>query len=301
MVALTIGMPTYNDFDGVYFTLQTLRLYQDLDDTELLVVDNYGCEHTKKFVEEGAKGRYVLTRELTGTSATKNVVFQEARGEAVLCCDSHIVFVPGAIARLKAYYRDHPDCKDLLQGPLALDNATTIVTHLEPNWGEQFWGTWATDPRGEDPEGEPFEIRMQGTGVFSCRKDVWPGFSPLFRGFGAEAGYIHEKFRQAGGRCLCLPWLRWMHRFARPAGVPYPVTVQEKVRNYIIGHAELGLDIAPVVEHYAEHLPRETVDTIAADALREVEAASSITLAPIGLSPVDSPTARPSTPQEARP
>ncbi len=38
MVALTIGMPTYNDFDGVYFTVQALRLYQDLDDTALLVV-----------------------------------------------------------------------------------------------------------------------------------------------------------------------------------------------------------------------------------------------------------------------
>ena len=43
MVALTIGMATYNDFNGVYFTLQALRLYQDLRDTELLVVDNYGC------------------------------------------------------------------------------------------------------------------------------------------------------------------------------------------------------------------------------------------------------------------
>jgi hypothetical protein len=43
MVALTIGMATYNDFDGVYFTIQALRLYQDLADTELLVVDNFGC------------------------------------------------------------------------------------------------------------------------------------------------------------------------------------------------------------------------------------------------------------------
>src|SRR5690348_12228659 len=36
---LTIGMATYNDFDGVYFTLQALRLYQDLEHVELLVID----------------------------------------------------------------------------------------------------------------------------------------------------------------------------------------------------------------------------------------------------------------------
>jgi len=28
------------DFDGVYFTLQALRLYQDLANTELLVIDD---------------------------------------------------------------------------------------------------------------------------------------------------------------------------------------------------------------------------------------------------------------------
>jgi glycosyltransferase involved in cell wall biosynthesis len=276
MVALTIGMPTYQDFDGVYFSLQALRLYQDLDDTELLVVDNYGCEHTKKFVEKSVKGRYILATDVVGTSQAKNVVLREARGEAVLCCDSHVLFLPNAIARLKEYYREHPDSRDLLQGPLVYNNWTSFSTHLNPVWRNQFWGTWANDdPRGKDPDGEPFEIPMQGTGVFSCRKSIWPGFSSLFRGFGGEAGYIHEKFRRQGGRCLCLPSLRWMHRFDRPAGVPYPLTIDDKVRNYVIGHAELGLDIAPVVEHFSEHLPKERVEAIAAGAIREVEQAAN--------------------------
>jgi hypothetical protein len=93
-----------------------------------------------------------------------------------------------------------------------------------------MWGIWATDRRGKDPEGDPFEIPMQGMGVFSCRKGAWPGFNPMFRGFGGEEGYIHEKFRQAGGRCLCLPWLRWTHRFGRPAGIGHSLTVEEKLR-----------------------------------------------------------------------
>jgi Glycosyl transferase family 2 len=267
MVELTIGMPTYNDFNGVYFTIQALRLYHDLRDTELLVVDNFGCERTKQLVEEFAKGRYILATDQVGSAAAKNRVFREATGEAILCCDSHVLFVPGAIARLKAYYRENPACADLLQGPLVYDDFATVCTHFEPIWRGQMWGIWASDPRGQDPTGEPFEIPMQGMGVFSCRRSIWPEFNPLFRGFGGEEGYIHEKVRQAGGRCLCLPWLRWLHRFGRPAGVSYPLSVEDKLRNYLIGHAELGLDLRPVFEHFSEHLPGETVASVAAEAL----------------------------------
>jgi hypothetical protein len=268
MVALTIGMPTYQDFEGVYFTLQALRFYQDLEDTELLVIDNYGCEYTRNYVEGWAKARYVLATDEVGTAAAKNRVFTEARGEAVLCCDSHVLFAPGAIARLKRYYQDHPASPDLLQGPLVYDDLQSLSTHFDPVWSGQMWGVWATDPRGLDPEGEPFEIPMQGMGVFSCRRAAWVGFNPGFRGFGGEEGYIHEKVRQAGGRCLCLPWLRWGHRFTRPHGAGYPLYIEDKLRNYLIGFIELGLDLAPVLAHFAEHLPPETIAAVHDEALR---------------------------------
>jgi hypothetical protein len=266
-IELTIGMATYRDFDGVYFTLQALRLYQDLRGTELLVVDNYGCQDTKNLVEGWLKGTYVLATDAVGTAAPRDLVFREARGEAVLCCDSHVLFPPGVVARLKRFYREHPDCNDLLQGPLLYDDAQTISTHFDPTWRAQMWGTWATDPRGLDPEGEPFDIPMQGLGAFSCRRSAWPGFNSRFRGFGGEEGYIHEKFRQAGGRCLCLPWFRWMHRFSRPSGVPYPLTIEDKFRNYVIGHAELGLDLKPVLEHFSAYLPKEKIIALTVDGL----------------------------------
>src|SRR5829696_2596863 len=272
MVALTIGMAVYDDFDGVYFTLQALRLYQDLDDTELLVVDNYGCEDTRGFVEGWAKGRYILATDAVGTAAPRDRVFREAQGAAVLCCDSHVMFVPGAIARLKAYYRDHPGTRDLLQGPIVYDDLQSISTHFDPVWRDQMWGIWATDPRGLDPEGEPFEIPMQGLGIFSCRKDAWLGFNPAFRGFGGEEGYIHEKFRQAGARCLCLPWLRWVHRFERPAGVPYPLWLHDKVKNYIIGHTEVGFDLEPIREHFSNRLSEEQFAALVDEALAFAEA-----------------------------
>jgi glycosyltransferase involved in cell wall biosynthesis len=267
MTELTVGMATYNDFDGVYFTLQALRLYQDVRGVELLVVDNYGCEHTRQFVEGWSRGRYLRRTEVQGTAAPRDLVFREATGEVVLCCDSHVLFPPGVLARLRQFYRDHPDCDDLLQGPMLYDDTASVSTHLEPVWRDEFWGTWATDPRGLDPEGEPFEIPMQGLGAFACRKRAWLGFNPRFRGFGGEEGYIHEKFRQAGRRTLCAPWLRWMHRFGRPSGVPYRLTVEDKFRNYVIGHAELGLDLAPVITQFSARVPQELLAAVAVEAL----------------------------------
>lgn len=249
---LTIGMATYKDFDGVYFTLQALRLYQDLSDVEILVVDNFGCNDTRSLVEHWVNGRYILFREATGTAASRDLVFREATGEAILCLDSHVLLVPQAVARLRQYYLDHPDSLDLLQGPLLYDDLSTLASHFDPVWRDRMWGVWAIDPRAEDPEGPPFEIPMQGLGLFSCRKEAWPGFHPAFRGFGGEEGYIHEKFRQKNRRCLCLPWLRWAHRFARPAGVPYPLRLVDRITNYLIGHRDLGRDEGPVLEHFRQ-------------------------------------------------
>src|SRR4051794_20202053 len=122
MVALTIGMATYDDFDVVYFTVQALRLYQDMTDVELLVVDNFGCKETRNLIENWVKARYILMTDSVGTAAGRDLLFREGQGEAILCLDSHVLLAPGAIARLKAYYRDHPDTIDLLQGPLVYDD-----------------------------------------------------------------------------------------------------------------------------------------------------------------------------------
>ena len=264
---LTVGMATYRDFDGVYFTIQALRLYQDMEGVEVLVVDNFGCSATRDFVEGPAGGRYVLATEAVGTAAPRDRVFREARGEAVLCLDSHVLLGEGVLGRLKGYYREHPDCLDLLQGPLVFDDLEETATHFEPVWRESMWGTWSKDPRAaEGPDPEPFDIPMQGLGLFSCRKAAWPGFHPAFRGFGGEEGYLHEKFRGLGRRCVCLPWLRWVHRFGRPAGIPYPNRLRDRIANYLIGHREVGLDLAPILEHFGEIAGQAELDMALRDA-----------------------------------
>ena len=257
-------MATYDDYDGVYFSVQAIRLYHPevTDRTEILVVDNHPsgpCAKPLKDLERHVAGyRYVPYERSQGT-AVRDLVFREANAEFVLCMDSHVLFRPGALARLVEYLAAHPDSADLWQGPLLGDDLKIHGTHFDPVWRAGMYGVWATDPRGFDPDAPAFEIPMQGLGVFGCRRAAWPGFNPRLRGFGGEEGYLHEKVRRAGGRTLCLPFLGWTHRFSRPFGPRYAVGVEDRVRNYLLVHDELGLDPGPAIDHFEQEFGAEAV------------------------------------------
>jgi hypothetical protein len=274
---LTIGMATFDDYDGVYFTIQSIRLANPelRDAIEFIVVDNNPGGPCSQALADLAKTidgyRYIPLDEIKGTWV-RHAVFQEAASPVVLCLDCHVLVVPGALAALLAFFDAHPHSRDLVQGPLLYDDMTRIATHWEPAWSGGMLGTWASDPRGESTEAPAFDIPMQGAGLFACRRDAWPGFNPLFRGFGGEEGYIHEKIRQRGGRTLCLPALRWVHRFARPMGVPYRNRWEDRIRNYFIGFNELGLETGPMEAHFAEILGAEVAARILADIRREFSA-----------------------------
>jgi glycosyltransferase involved in cell wall biosynthesis len=269
-------MACYDDFDGVYFSVQSLRMYHSdiMNDIEILIVDNNpnseDGETTKSFINGWVENaRYIPYTEVIGTAAPKNAIFHEASSELVVCIDSHVMIEQDALRRLIEFYDNNPTCLDLLQGPMLYDNMTDFVTHMDPVWRGEMFGTWATDARGsikqetvysnsdgdmvmeiKRTESSPFEIPMHGMGLFSCRKHGWLGFNKDFKGFGGEEGYIHEKYRRAGRKTLCLPFLRWLHRFARPRGIQYRLTKEDKLRNYLIGALELHMDIQPIIEHF---------------------------------------------------
>lgn len=266
---LTIGMACYDDFNGVYFTIQAVRTYHAdvLDEVDFLVVDNHpdGPEGqtVREFITNWVpNARYVPAPEAVGTSAPRELVFRLAEGEAVLCLDCHVLVAPGALRRLLQFYDANPDCRDLLHGPLLFDNSYVAATHMDPVWRSEMLGVWGVDPRGESADAPPFEIPMHGCGLMSCRKDAWLGFHPQFRGFGGEEGYIHEKFRRAGRSVWCLPFLRWLHRFGRPQGTTYPLMRENRVRNYLLGRLELGLPYDDVLACFAPLMTREQVEPI---------------------------------------
>jgi hypothetical protein len=256
---LCIGMATYDDYDGVYFTVQAIRFFhrEITDEAEILVVDNHPegpAAADLKALEKWVPGyRYLACGQSQGT-AIRDVIFRQASADFVLCVDCHVMFEPGSLRRLLDYFYAHPDTRDLLQGPLVYDDLRTCSTHFNPVWQSGMYGVWSSDDRAADPEAPPFDIPMQGLGAFACRKSAWVGFNPRLKGFGGEEGYVHEKFRRAGGRTLCLPFLRWLHRFGRPRGVPYQNTWQDRIRNYLIVADELGSDPTPALKHFRAHL-----------------------------------------------
>lgn len=278
-------MATYDDFDGVYFSIQAARLYHPevFDDLEFIVIDNnptsaHGKE-VKTFVEQhlrdsdnNAIGRYFPVTDRVST-AVRNETFEKSETPYTLNIDCHVFIDAGALKKLINMYDENPTTTDFYQGPMFHDNlrSNMVCTHMDPVWRSEMFGIWSTDERGKDPAAEPFEIPMHGLGLFSCRTEAWPGFNTLFRGFGGEEGYIHKKFRARGDKTWCLPWLRWMHRFNRPEGVKYVLTRHNKVRNYFIGAIELNEKPDDIIEHFKEWVPEDQLQHIWEDVKREVE------------------------------
>jgi Coenzyme PQQ synthesis protein D (PqqD) len=263
-------MATYDDFDGVWFTIQAIGMYQAevVADVSFVVIDNHpegDAGPSLRALEAWLPNyRYVPFDGYRGT-AVRDLVFREACADIVCCVDSHVLLQPGALAHLLEWFDENPGSKDLLQGPLLYDNLETSATHLKPTWGAGMFGQWDLDARIGQPDCEPFEISMQGLGLFACRREAWPGLNPRLRGFGGEEGYLHEKFRQRGGRVLCHPRLGWLHRFSRPAGPSYPNVWEDRIRNYHIAWSEIGWDLAPIRSHFRELLGPD----VDADALLE--------------------------------
>jgi hypothetical protein len=271
---LTIGMSCYDDFDGVYFTMQSLRMYHDLckaNEVEFIVLDNNpGGEHgaaTKKFIESWAHSvaRYIPYTE-KNSSFVKYDIAKHATSKYVLILDCHVLLQPNALTALIEYYSKNPNCKDLVQGPLIYDDLLNYATEFNPQWQNSMYGVWKTSKESY-LVGKPFEIQLQGMGLLSFERANWPGISSHFKGFGAEEGYIAEKFRRNGGKNICLPQLGWMHRFSRPAGVKYPLILEDRVWNYFIGWLEITQDpqhemVQGAYEHFKDKIAVERVNEL---------------------------------------
>jgi glycosyltransferase involved in cell wall biosynthesis len=343
MAKLTIGMAHYDDFDGVYFSIQALRMYHDMSDIELIVVDN--SPHTdagktvSTFINDIAFAKYIAYDEVVGAANAKNRIFHEAQTDLVLCIDCHVMLPPGSIRRLINWYNFNPNNKDLLTGPLVYNNLHDIATHFDLSWRGDMWGIWsrawscrcgrhfsisiplnlpadavvrdlmdystiytqcpdcgADYPKisyvdhetyfhnigckqlGLNINDHPFEIPANGMGLFACRREAWLGFNQAFRGFGGEEGYIHIKYRQAGQRCLNLPFLPWVHRFLRSNAVSYPLNYWDRVRNYVIGHQELRLSIDDIHENFVgslKPLDQKSWDYLVEDPIANIDAPCS--------------------------
>ena len=219
-------MATYDDYDGVYFTVQALRLYHPevLDDTNFVVID-YLRRPLRRAAKQQvdtliANYRYVPARfPIRHGGARRGVRGGRQRIRAVLTL--HVSASPRDQAATRLL-PSKPGYAKLLQGPLHYDDLTKTGSHFHPDWRAGMYGYWEGDPRADDPDGAPFDIPVHGLGLFACRRAAWPGFNPQFRGFGGEEGYIHEKFRRR--RAIPVPAVPAMESIAsigRSARLPH--------------------------------------------------------------------------------
>ena len=248
MRKLTIGMIVSDDWDGFYFTIQSLREFhaESMNNVEFVIINtNSNSKQGKevsKFISDGFIKEPLFYYECDNSRGAfaKEKIFEFAKTPYVLVSDCHVIFGKDSIKELIGFFDAGLDEGGLVQGPLIYDDLISVSTHLTPTWGSGMLGQWSYDKR----------IPAQGMGVFACRKDSWVGFNKKHKGFGGEEYYTQDKFRKNGKKTICLNSLRWIHRFRRPNGAPYPVDKENKFKNQIRGFLELDKPVFEVIEHF---------------------------------------------------
>lgn len=286
MTTLTLGMAVAEDFDGVRMTVQSAKINAaeagvSLD--QIIVVNNrpdsrHGKDTEDFMAKVGPEALHIPFKDYEST-AVREQVFRHSASEWTVCVDSHVILYPQFFRSLRRFTEENPYSLDIVHGPMILDDLRRMHSEWKPKWRHEMWGIWFDNPLTDDPNGEPYEDWGCGLGAFACRTKAWPGFNPLFRGFGGEEGYIHEKFRRRHGRSMCVPGMRWWHRFGQAAmeGQPErPVVAHKnhKIRNYILGHLELAIPLDGVYKHFVSEMRVKThkqfmqmVDTALADSV----------------------------------
>lgn len=297
---LTIGIPHYNDFEGLWATVTSLVVQAReaglLGKIEILVVDQspdpiqlpegqpqppsvQAGELAKAFIEGWVNGtkddsgqeltaRYLRYNHALGTTIAKDIVFRASATEWTLCLDSHVTLEADSLKNVYRWICSNRTNPDLYHGVLIYDGYKGVATHLDPQWRGQMWGVWATDDRGLKPSMKPFEIPAAAGWAFMCRTDRWIGYHPLMRGFGGEETFLQKLWQKNGRTVFCHPALRGIHRFGR-TGEMAPVTIEDKIRNYTLGLTMLGEDLEEMRNHFTESLTPEHVDLVIAGAISE--------------------------------
>lgn len=256
--AATVGMATYDDFDGVYFTVTALQLYHKKWIDEIIVVNNNPDSREGKRIEVFCHNlgvRHIPLRGVQGTSLPRQMVFDNAKDKNfVLCMDSHVLLHPGSFESIEEYCRLNPGNQDLIQGVLVYDGARTYSCQFNSRWGAGMKGQWEDNPLRKTEAW--FEIPAQGLGLFGCFKQDWLGFNPRFRYFGGEEWYIHDKYRNAGRKTVCLSGLQWSHRFHdQTVPTKYPNRIDYRLANYLIGWDENKKPRDEVINHFQQQYP----------------------------------------------
>ena len=250
---VSIAIPTYDDHEGLWGTLATLRAMSQTRDMQIACVDNnptgvHGAANESACSEFDAVYHKC---EIVGNARAKDMCVRRSPTEYVLVMDSHVVLDEGGIDALRSAIEWHGRTA-LYHGPLRT-GGNHYHTHFKDEWGSSLWGVWGDD-EVRRKAGVPYEIQAMGMGVFVASRSMWDrigGFHPDLVGFAGEEWYIHTKYRNHGGRVISVPGLVWKHRFHKPHRVNGPsFGLDIRYKNYVIALNEAGIDLTRLNKEY---------------------------------------------------
>lgn len=258
---ITLGFATINDYDGAWATLEAALTYHRHIIREVVIVDSSPDPCHRKALEEhllrvtDVDISYEHVDGPVSTSKYKNRVFELAKSNVVVLCDSHVMFMPNALESVDMHLSDLEHENDLVVGPCFSSASTLKGTNQMlyvsepyevPSGAEViegvvcrggFLGAWVVDDRGTKGYGPVFEIAQQGTGALACRRDRWPKYLE-HEGHGGDETYLFENARLLGIRTVCLPAFQWNHRWGA-ARKRYATPWRGRAEAYLKSTAEL--------------------------------------------------------------
>src|SRR5690606_35464668 len=119
---LTVGFPTCSD-PGAWWTLNVFFHQFWSFKGEFLIVDNSpaGCPmavELERHVKQFPQVRYIRETGEHSSCLHKDRIFREARGDVVVCIDSHVILGKRTIAAITDHFLENPTSRDLLTGVL---------------------------------------------------------------------------------------------------------------------------------------------------------------------------------------
>ena len=278
-LSLCIGMATHGEFDGVWFTIQALRMYHGRGRRGRVVRRHRQRSARRRpppRCERSATGsRAIATSRSTAApgTAVRDLVFREADADVVCCVDSHVLLAPGALEALRDWFDAHPDSLDLLQGPLLHDDLDLerAVTHLEPTWGAGMFGQWARDARLDDPGRRAVRDRDAGPRRVRVPAQRLAGAQPAAARVRRRGGLPARDVPPARRPGAVPPAAARGRTGSRDRpGISYPNRWEDRIRNYLVAWGELGWDVAPMEAHFVELLGSQFDVRAVIDAAREL-------------------------------
>lgn len=264
---LTIGCANYDDPEGAFWTYSSLRNNHDITpDIELLCIDDMPTPQEElRRVCGLSNTRYIHKSKSKGPAHAKNSVFEEANGDYVLLLDCHCLLGRNVIPAIMDLINKDRIRNNLISGPLLNEAGHLYATHLEPKLRGAFFGIWASDPLLANGILTERVIWGMGSAMMLCKKSAWDavgGFPANFSGFGGEEGVISELFRQRGGEHICHMSLKWVHRFMRTKPITYTCTLNDKMRNYLIGAYLCNYDVGQMRDYFYTKLNTVQADSV---------------------------------------